>query len=724
MVRRAARLAAHMAWGRASPEGSCRPRPVSRKPFRPIVCSHSAVSRVFLVVVLLLAPLAEGAGRYVTDRVATPVKWMAWGPAAIQRAQKEQRPIFLSIGFAASWESERMHREAFLVPANVHAINTWFVPVLLDRIEYPEVAAVYDGLLRSMTGTGGLPANLVLTPTLEPFGAAGAVDDETLGRMLVRNANRWQDERVAVLAEGRANVQKALASRGAFPPEEPTTATLEAVVDAIANTYDATNGGFGPAPRTIRPTTLSFLLRYAARTKNDQIRELVIDTLKKVSAAPIRDQLGGGFHRATRDAAWQEPFYEKMLVDQALVGDVLVDAWKLSRDGDLLHAARTTYDYVLRDLHARREILDASQDAHSIIPLGRPVFANGGFYVWQAAEVLHLLGDEQGKKVLKVYEIGDERPTLPSLKEARFLPETYTTLAQPLARLLDVRQKRPAPFRERGTAAGNGLMIASLARAARELEEPRYAEAAALAANAVVARLWTPATTTLVRTADRTAALNEDYAFMVSGLLELYETTYDIRWLELAIAMQKKQDATFWNAAIGRYDVGRSVPASLGPLFVESDTDAPSSNAISARNLQRLAALTGNAAWAARPATIFQSFGGYLQNRGAELPSLADAIERSYLLPSVVVVIGEPRATKTHELLAQWRSSGEPLRAHVLLPWKGTARDRVVRSMPWAATLERDAENPIAYLCTSGRCTRQGGLVESSPVVEPEHGKP
>lgn len=673
----------------------------------------SAVGRhVLLTILLLAATSVDAAGRYVSERKNTPIKWMGWGPEAIARAQKEQRPIFLSIGFAAAWESERMHREAFLVPENVHAINTWFVPVLLDRIEYPEIAAAYDALLRSMTGSGGLPANLILTPSLEPFAAAGAVSDADLGRMLVRNASRWQDERTVVMAEAKANVQKALASRGAFAPEDVTPATAEAVVDAIAKSYDPTNGGFGPAPRTIRPTTLSFLLRYAMRTKHDNIRDLVIATLQKVSTAPIRDQLGGGFHRATHDAAWQEPYFEKMLVDQALMGDLLVEAWRVTNDPDLLHVARTTYDYVLRDLHGLRDILDASQDAHSLVPQGRPVFANGGFYVWDAAEVLHLLGDEIGKKVLKVYAVGEEQPALLTLREAQFLSETYTTLAEPLAKLLDVRQKRPAPFRERGTAAGNGLMIASLARAARALDEPRYTEAAAIAANAVLAKLWTPRTSTLVRTTDATPALAEDYAFVISGLLELFETTYDVRWLEYAIALQKKQDATFWNGAIGRYDVGRTVPASLGPIYVESDQDAPSTNAVSAMNLLRLAALTRNETWAARPRLIFHSFGGSLRHAGAALPAMADAFELSLVTPWIAVVTGEPRGRTTHDLLAGLRKgSTSPMRMHILLPRKGATRDRVLRTMPWLSAIPphdgADEKEPVAHLCTSGTCKRQ-----------------
>ena len=210
-----------------------------------------------------------------------------------------------------------------------------------------------------------------------------------------------------------------------------------------------------------------------------------------------------------------------------------------------------------------------------------------------------------------------------------------------------------------------------------------------------------------MRTADKTPALNEDYAFLVSGMLELFETTYDVRWLELAIALQKKQDATFWSESIGRYAVGRSVPATLSLLFVETDGDSPSSNAISAMNLQRLGALTGNAAWAARPAVIFRSFGGHLQNAGFELASLASAFEQSLLAPSYVVVTGGSRARATHELLAEWRAKSVPMRFHILLPDKGTARSRVVRALPWTETLKPDPEVPVAYLCAAGACRRQ-----------------
>jgi uncharacterized protein len=662
--------------------------------------------RLLLTILLLGAPIAQGAGRYVTDRAGAPVRWREWGPVAVQAAVQQERPIFLSIGFAASWECEQMHREAFANARNAAALNDAFVPVLLDRIEHPEVAAAFEAVASSMTGLQGSPANLILTPELEVFAVGGPMSSDDLGTMLVSQATRWADERAAVLAEARAHVQKTRASLAPFGPTPVTAETIDDVLNDIASTYDPANGGFGGVPRQPHPTTLSFLLRHAVQAKDEGLRERVVDTLRKVVMSPVRDQLGGGFHRATRDAAWQQPYYEKMLADQALMSEVLLDAWRVTKDPDLLYAVRTTLDYAVRDLQVLRELFDASQDAHNLIPLNGPEFANGAVYYWKAAEVRRLIGDEVAGKVLRLFDIVEE-PSLPRLREPQLFPEIYGALAAPLAKLLDVRLKRPAPFRERGTAAGNGLMISALARASILLEEPRYREAAVRAGQAIEKKLWKPAQSTLLRTADGTAALHEDYAFAIGGMLDLFEATNDIRWFELAVKLQKRADVLFWNADQGRYTTGGSLPMRLGGLHLEADADLPSSNAAAARNLLRLAALTGTAAWSARPPTIFRSFGGQLQQSGAEIPSMAEAFELSRLEPSTLVITGDVRSRAAYDLLLEWHKRSPLMRAHIMLPHKGVARERVTKAFPWTAALAPDPEGPIAYLCAAGECRRQ-----------------
>lgn len=645
-----------------------------------------------LLALVVSLPLA-GATRWVTERAGGPVQWLEWSPAAIARAQKANRPIFLSIGSAASWDCHRMAAGAFADASNAKILNAEFVPLLLDPIEHPEVAEAYELALTAMHVPPGCPRNLVLAPSLEPFAAGAWMSAGELKHLLVESANRWAGDRAAAVAVGRANLDKARALAEPRTPSDVDLETIESVVDGIAKRYEQT--------QTLDPMAAAFLLRYAARTKHEPIRTLAFDTLKARAASPLRDQLGGGFHRC-------DGCFEKVLPDQAIAAMVYTEAWRLTNDPDFRHVARTTVDYVLRDLRAPKDAaFQASQDAHSLVPNdGRPMFVDGAFYVWTKEEIERLVGRDDAAKVSAVYSIGDAGTHLP-VAEVRFLGETYDELAPALQKLLDVRQKRPAPFREPVVVAGwNGLTISALARAATAFDEPHYVHAAALAANALLAKVWNAKTATLARTDTRAEALAEDYAFVVQGLLDLHESAQDVKWLELAIALQRRQDALFWDASAGRYATGRTLPEALRGLLVERDEDVPNANAVAAVNLMRLAALTNDAAWSERPSMIFQSFGGRLRAAGVQLTQLAAAYELARIRPRVVVVTGNVQKEETRAVLRTYAQRAEPMRALVLLPHKGTARERVVKLLPYTSALLPDEELPAAYECVKGTCRK------------------
>jgi uncharacterized protein YyaL (SSP411 family) len=650
--------------------------------------------RVPILALSLAVSLALGASattRYVTDRAGSPVHWMEWGKPALERARRENRPLFVSIGFAASWDCQRMQREAFLYGENAEALNAYFVPVLLDRIEYPEVAETYEGLLRSMQGGEGWPANVMLTPGGEPFAGGRFMAPAELNRLLVIHANRWAHERAAVIAEAQANVGKARAAAETRAPSEVDLTTIDAVVADIARNYEKT--------KTLDAMTAAFLFRYAARTKNENVRALVAETLRKLAAGTMRDQLGGGFHRCPT-------CYEKMLSDQALDAMAYLDAWQTTRDPDFAHVARTTLDYVLRDLVLPPYgLFQSAQDAHSLVPGQGPVFVEGAFYLWTTAETTRLLGRDTAGKIAKLYGLKETAATRPVLDDPRFLHETYDTLAEPLQKMLDVRQKRPAPFREVAMAGWNGLMISALSRGAAALDNPEYLDAATHAATLLSTKLWNAKTKTLERSESHTPALAEDHAMVVQGLLDLFESGHDVQWLELAIALQQRQDQLFWDASAGRYATGTSVPESVRGLLSERDAETPAVNSVAAMNLLRLAALTGNETWRTRPAMIFQSFGGGLRTAGALHPQLAAAFESTLIAPSITVVVGDARHPETLETLRKLNDRWEPMRAIVLVPKKGATRDRIVRTLPFIGALAPDAEHTVTYVCANGACS-------------------
>lgn len=648
--------------------------------------------RIVLIAVCAIAIHTHATTRYVTDREGSPVKWREWGSAAIEAAQKSNRLIFLSIGYSASWECQRMHREAFLNGENAETLNTYFVPVLLDRIEYPEVAAAYETILASMIGTTGWPANLVLTPALEPLDGAGWLSSAELGRLLVITSNRWSTERDAVQAEAHANVMRARAAADGIRAGDVDAAMSEAVVDSVAERY--------AKAKQLDGSTVLFLLRYAERTRHENIRNLAVQSLRNLAASPVRDQLGGGFHRCAT-------CFEKLLVDQAMLGIAYLEAWQLTGDPDLAHVARTTFDAIIRDLRPPRSLFDSSQDAHSLIPAQGPVFENGAFYLWQTDEVVRLLGREPAGKVIRLFDMKESEQNRLSLAEERFLSETRDELAEPLAKMLELRQKRPAPFRELPMTSLNGLAISALAKAAAVFADQRYAQAAADAAQVLVTRMWDGQKKSLLRSTSGTRAIAEDYAGAVKGLLDLFEATHDPRWLEHAVALQRRQDELFWDGTTSSYTSGTTAPEIVRGIAVDTDREVPATNSIASVNLLRLAALTGNASWRERPAAVFRSHAGTLRAAGADFTSLAAAYETSLRAPSIEVVVGDIRTKEAFELVRSIFERWDPMRIVVVMPVKGALRDRIVKALPFTAALEGDPKVPVRYVCASGECRRQ-----------------
>jgi uncharacterized protein YyaL (SSP411 family) len=274
------------------------------------------VRRLLILTILALTIPAHAATRWFSERAESPVKWQEWGKGALERARKQKRPVFLSIGSAASWDGYRMQRDAFLAANVATILNADYVPILLDPIEYPELAEAYGRVLQSMSGAkGSTPLNLVLTPTLEPFAGDGYLSAEELNRMLVGAINRWTHDQANVIAEARANVAKARATAEQRAPLAVDATTPEAVVDAVAKTYER--------EKTVDPSAIRFLFRYAARMKHEPLRALAVSALRNRAVSRVRDQLGGGFHRC-------DTCFEKLLYDQALMALAYLDAVDVS----------------------------------------------------------------------------------------------------------------------------------------------------------------------------------------------------------------------------------------------------------------------------------------------------------------------------------------------------------------------------------------------------------
>jgi uncharacterized protein len=678
-----------------------------------------------LSIVLLVAAAASAQSRLFTE-ASKSIKWEPWGEAALARAKKENKPLFVSAGYVSANTWHLLQRDAFTLTDNAQTLNAEYVPVLVDQQLHPEVADALEVVLRTMNGTGGLPVNIVFTPDLEPFAAAGYVKAAELKTLLFASIQRWNNERDKVRAEGQTVLAKAREAAAAPAAQNIDENSLGAVIDAVAKTWDSKRGGFGREPKLLQPMTVSFLFAYAQQKRHEETRAVAIDTLKKIAVTPVHDQLGGGFHRGSLAADWGIPYFEKMLYDQALMSLAFLDAWKITREERLGNIARATVEAAMRDLRDKDGPAGfwTAQDAYNYhAAFGKPELSNGVFYVWDHAEIKQIFGAKVDL-VFRLYGMSAEgnmpRGIDPALtgknilwmREPELVREKNAELVPVLEKILKWRQGRPAPFRDDKVLAGwNGLMISALARTGAALKEDAYVTAATKAAGAVLP-LWNAKTKTLSR-AKNVAATVEDYTLLVQAFLDLYEATYDLRWYELATALQSRQDALFWDEKSARYTVGTSVPAQLRGLTVENDVDTPGPNGVAAMNLMRIATFSGQPAWRERAQMIFRTFAARLAADGTSLPHLATAFTASLATPKLVVIIPGRSSEQTDALLRAAHATYVPMRAIVRLPTKGQGRDRTLAMFPALKDLEADPEQATVYVCSGGKCERPSPEVEA-----------
>jgi uncharacterized protein YyaL (SSP411 family) len=580
------------------------------------------------LAVLLLALLVSGAAapppkrlakersRYLIEHADNRVDWYPWGAEAFAKAQKEGKPIFLSIGYASCHWCHVMERESFDNPQVADIINAHYVPVLVDREERPDVDATYIAFVQAAnSGSAGWPANLILTPDLRPLTGSSYLTADNLGRLLSAVAQKWEHERPQLLAgsEELLALARTLGERPSSPADVPP-AVLDAAFRQIRDAYDREHGGFGRGAKFPQPMLLDYLLRYSVRQNGGEARDIALASLRKMADGGLYDHLGGGFHRYTVDAAWRLPHFEKMLYDQALLAIVYTEAWQLTKDEQFREVARGTLDYVLRELKSQKvAAFESGQDSESLVPRGNgPKSLEGVYYAWREEELVSFLGRKNADIIVYYYGLkpegnapGAELAGLNLLSVAHSKAMTRTkfglseqqfeeTLAALRAKMLLVRSHRPQPFRDDKVIAGwNGLMISALARAGLAFDEPRYTESAQRAATFVATQLYDAKTKKLARTwrESRSAidARAEDYAYVAQGLVDAFEATFDVRWLDLAIELQQQQDALFWKGT--RYEDAGTLPEALRGVTYESDSPLPSVNSVSAMNLLRLGEL-------------------------------------------------------------------------------------------------------------------------------------
>jgi uncharacterized protein len=555
--------------------------------------------------------LARESSPYLLLHAENPVDWYSWGEEAFERAWREDKPLFLSVGYSTCYWCHVMERECFSDPEIARQMNEGFVSIKLDREERPDLDEIYMAATQLLTRSGGWPNSVFLTPQLKPFFAGTYFPPrDSMGRpgfprVLASLREAWALRRPEVLhqAEAIAAAMGEHLSATGEPGPPPDMALADAAQSALAARFDAVSGGFTRAPKFPSPSNLFFLLE---RASDEEARRMLVVTLDAMARGGIQDQLAGGFHRYSTDAVWLVPHFEKMLYDNASLAWLYAEADALAPGRGFADVARATLDFVLAELTGPEggflSAIDAETDGHE-----------GAYYTWTAEELRSALSPADHALLAAVY--GFDGP--PNFEDDRYVPYLPEPLAEraraagitveelrkrlePGRRaLLAARAKRPRPLvDDKVMTDWNGLMIGAMARAGERLGQPRYVTAARRAADFLLAELREAASGTL-RHAWRNGhakipAFLDDYAFLIEGLLRLASATGETRYREEAARLQAEQDRRLGDPGTGGYFAAGDDPDLLFRAKPAYDGAVASGNGIAALNLLELAEVTGD----------------------------------------------------------------------------------------------------------------------------------
>ncbi|MCL7454833.1 MAG: thioredoxin domain-containing protein [Anaerolineae bacterium] len=622
---------------------------------------------------------------YLLQHADNPVDWYPWGETALEKARREDKPIFLSIGYSACHWCHVMAHESFEDDQVAAILNEHFVSIKVDREERPDLDQIYMSAVQAMTGGGGWPMSIFLTPDGEPF-YGGTYFPPTprygmpsFSQVLIALADAWQERREELVKGGR-QMARALAEQAKVAPASASVAlqadTLQAAFRDLGLQFDARYGGFGQAPKFPQPMVLEFLLRYHAVTGSEQALHMVTHTLDKMARRGMYDQIGGGFHRYSVDDRWLVPHFEKMLYDQSQLARVYLHAWQVTGNEFFRSIVEEILDYVVREMLDPAGGFYSTQDADS-------EGEEGKFFVWTPDEIREVLGDDadefiaaysvtrhgnfEGKNILEFVGDMEQRP---ALAEAR-------------RKLFEAREQRVHPGRdEKILTSWNGLMLAAFAEAARALDRDDYRTIAERNADFLLPELR-QGNGRLLRTWKRhpervlkgpsegagEAKLNgylEDYSYLIEGLLELYQTTFEPRWFVAAQELAETMLERFADSEGTLYDTSDDHETLITRPRDLQDNATPSGNAMAATTLLKLAGFTNELRYAdiahQALAQVQSMMAQYPLGFGQWLQALAYALSK----PREIAIVGDPDTAGTQALLNVVRDGYRPFQVVAL----------------------------------------------------------
>ena len=664
---------------------------------------------------------------YLLQHAYNPVDWYPWGEEAFRRAEKEDKPIFLSIGYSTCHWCNVMEHESFEDPEVARLMNDAFVSIKVDREERPDIDKMYMQVAQMMTGRGGWPLTVIMTPDKEPFFAGTYIPKgDRFGQagmlsMIPQITDVWRSDRSRV-DKITDQIKQALSVPKTLEHAELGRESIEQMVSVQANRFDETNGGFGRSPKFPTPHNLMLLLRHWKRTGDELSLLMVEKTLQKMRDGGIFDHVGYGFHRYATDARWLLPHFEKMLYDQAMLVMVYTETYQATRDNQYANVAKEILTYVMRDMRSPEGAFYSAEDADS-------EGEEGKFYVWSEEEIRSFLTDNEAEAFVKVFNIqkdgnfydeatrekvGTNIPhvTSPLHNAARALKTDEEALSELLEsareKLFSKREKRVRPLRDDKVLSDwNGLMIAALAKAARVLDDPEYARSAALAVQFILKTMRRDDGILMHRFRENEVSIPaflDDYAFLVWGLLELYETTFDVQYLKTARDLNQDMLDHFWDDKDGAlFFVGDYSEKLLVRQKEAYDRAIPSGNSIAMLNLIRLARLLGEGEYEQKASDIAKAFSMQVERSptgfGMMLFALNFALGPSY----EVIIAGNPEAVDTRNMLKTLRERFIPNKI-VLLRGGKEQSQQITQLAPYTKYYDSLKGKATVHVCINQNC--------------------
>lgn len=651
---------------------------------------------------------------YLLQHAYNPVDWYPWGEEAFNKAKKEDRPVFLSIGYSTCHWCHVMERESFEDEEVAGILNRSYVSIKVDREERPDIDHIYMDVCNAMTGQGGWPLTVIMTPEKKPFFAGTYFPKESkysrpgLLTILKQAASKWDTNR-QTLHSVSEQVTQAI-QREALPDEgELTSEVFKSAFDYFKARFDPVFGGFGEAPKFPTPHNLMFLLRYFHKNPDETSLSMVEKTLVSMYRGGIYDHIGGGFARYSTDRQWLVPHFEKMLYDNALLAYTYLEAHQVTGNPLYAEIASQVFNYVLREMSSPEGGFYSAQDADSEGIEGR-------FYVWSPEEVQELLGDTEGRCFCTLYNITEkgnfEGKSIPnliwsSLETSEELLEVLKDWEKSREKLYWAREKRVHPHKDdKILTSWNGLMIATLAKGARQLKKPAFESAASQAAAFIWERMRSTGGRLLARYRDGEAALLgylDDYAFFTWGLLELYQATFQHEYLAKAVKLTEQMVELFGDETKGGFFFyGRDAERLISRPKELYDGAMPSGNSVATVNLLKLAHLTGSGLFADLAWRQIKSFSNEVRQFPAGYTFFLTALQFALGKPKEIVVVGGPEEQNTRTILDYLQHKFLP---EAVLLYSPPEKERGLKEIvPYIEQYRTVEGQPAVYICENYAC--------------------